>query len=136
MPKGADLSGRIGQAPRAQHLPRAGSSSGGGGVISSHSLPGGYSENTLDEPISATILRDLKKVWHKTVQVLVPKGRENALKEWDLWGPMLMCLSLAIIMSSLAPEKQASTVFTGVFVIVCFGSSVVTLNCKLLGGNV
>ncbi|KAJ2360528.1 hypothetical protein IW150_007475 [Coemansia sp. RSA 2607] len=134
-PKRPDLSGRIGGV--------GGSSSGGGNpsigpqsAYTSNTLPGGYHTNTLDEPILTTIGRDFGKVGRKTVQVLYPKGRDNALKEWDLWGPLFFCLSLAIIMSFLAPDQQASAVFTGVFALVCIGSCVVTLNCKLLGGHV
>ncbi|KAJ2161375.1 hypothetical protein GGF46_001553 [Coemansia sp. RSA 552] len=105
-------------------------------AYASGALPGGYHANTLDEPILTTIGRDFGKVGRKTVQVLYPKGRDNALQEWDLWGPLFFCLSLAVIMSFLAPDQQASAVFTGVFALVCIGSCVVTLNCKLLGGHV
>ena len=35
-----------------------------------------------------------------------------------------------------APPEQSLQIFTGVFVIVCVGSVVVTLNAKLLGGKV
>ncbi|KAJ1862609.1 hypothetical protein LPJ73_000718, partial [Coemansia sp. RSA 2703] len=78
-PKRPDLSGRIGGV--------GGSSSGGGNpsigpqsAYTSNTLPGGYHTNTLDEPILTTIGRDFGKVGRKTVQVLYPKGRDNALK--------------------------------------------------------
>ncbi|KAJ2613241.1 hypothetical protein H4S08_002325 [Coemansia sp. RSA 1365] len=133
--KRPDLSGSIGGRIGG------GQSVGSGPVgpqqaYTSSTLPGGYHTNTLDEPILTTIGRDFSKVGRKTIQVLYPKGRDNALQEWDLWGPLFFCLSLAIIMSFLAPEQQESAVFTGVFALVCIGSCVVTLNCKLLGGHV
>ncbi|KAI7850598.1 Yip1 domain-containing protein [Circinella umbellata] len=93
-------------------------------------------EDTLDEPVSTTILRDLKQVANKLQQVLHPKGDRNVLKDWDLWGPLILCLSLAIILSGSAPGDQAVSIFTGVFVIVWLGAAVVTLNAKLLGGAV
>ncbi|KAJ2653664.1 hypothetical protein IWW40_000359 [Coemansia sp. RSA 1250] len=130
--KRPDLSGSIGGRLGSG----AGGSSAGPQSLTSNTLPGGYHTNTLDEPILTTIGRDFSKVGRKTVQVLYPKGRNDALQEWDLWGPLFFCLSLAIIMSFLAPDQQASAVFTGVFALVCIGSCVVTLNCKLLGGHV
>ncbi|KAI7834282.1 hypothetical protein BX661DRAFT_176912 [Kickxella alabastrina] len=139
--KRADLSGSIGgrmgssNPPPATGNPAA-AAVGPQSVYTSNALPGGYHTNTLDEPILTTIGRDFSKVGRKTVQVLYPKGRTDALHEWDLWGPLFFCLSLAITMSLLSTDQQASAVFTGVFALVCIGSCVVTFNCKLLGGHV
>ncbi|KAI9474063.1 MAG: Yip1 domain-containing protein [Benjaminiella poitrasii] len=93
-------------------------------------------EDTLDEPVTVTISRDLKKVGNKLLQVLHPKGDRHVLKDWDLWGPLLLCLTLAILLSLRAPEKQAVAIFTGVFIIVWLGAAVVTINAKMLGGAV
>ncbi|KAJ1996377.1 hypothetical protein GGI26_001734 [Coemansia sp. RSA 1358] len=136
--KRPDLSGSIGGRLGASgsSTPAPAGSVGPQTAYSSNTLPGGYHTNTLDEPILTTIGRDFGKVGRKTIQVLYPKGRDNALKEWDLWGPLFFCLSLAVTMSFLAPDQQESAVFTGVFALVCIGSCVVTLNCKLLGGHV
>ncbi|KAJ1979065.1 hypothetical protein H4R34_002978 [Dimargaris verticillata] len=101
-----------------------------------HTSPPPMYGNTLDEPVLTTIMRDLKNVGIKLTQVLLPKSRENSLRDWDLWGPLLLCLSLAIIMSLQAPDKQSAAVFTGVFVIVWCGAAIVTLNSKLLGGRI
>jgi len=95
-----------------------------------------YASDTLDEPVSVTILRDLRNVAIKLQQVLHPNGRRDVLKDWDLWGPLILCLSLAIILSFTAPDEQQISVFTGVFVIVWCGSAIVTINAKLLGGAV
>ena len=59
----------------------------------------------------------------------------NQLRDWDLWGPLFICLSLAIILSLRAPAKQTSHVFTTVFVVMWMGSLVVTINAQLLGAN-
>ncbi|KAI9258347.1 Yip1 domain-containing protein [Helicostylum pulchrum] len=93
-------------------------------------------EDTLDEPVTVTIMRDLKKVAYKLLQVLHPNGDRNVLRDWDLWGPLLLCLTLAILLSVRAPDAQAVPIFTGVFVIVWLGAAIVTLNAKLLGGCV
>ncbi|KAI0044929.1 Yip1-domain-containing protein [Auriscalpium vulgare] len=95
--------------------------------------------DTLDEPITATIGRDLLSIFNKLVQVLYPirkgAGRE-VLKDWDLWGPLILCLLLGIMLSVNAPPNQALGVFTSVIMIVCLGSLVVTVQAKLLGGRV
>lgn len=81
-------------------------------------------------------LRDLRAIYNKVVQVLRPSSQNAVLRDWDLWGPLLFTITLAILLSLDAPPAQSLTVFTGVFVIVSVGSVVVTLNCKLLGGKV
>ncbi|KAF8322488.1 Yip1-domain-containing protein [Clavulina sp. PMI_390] len=95
--------------------------------------------DTLDEPVLTTISRDLLSIYTKLIQVLWPRrtgaGRE-VLRDWDLWGPLILCLALGIMLSVNAPPTQALGVFTGVVVIVSLGSLVVTLNAKLLGGRV
>ncbi|GAB5585610.1 hypothetical protein Unana1_00510 [Umbelopsis nana] len=99
--------------------------------------PSGYTgEDTLDEPVSVTIMRDLRQVAQKLRQVLYPQGDRNVLRDWDLWGPLILCLALAITLSAEAPADQAVAIFTGVFVIVWLGAAVVTLNAKVLGGAV
>ena len=65
---------------------------------------GGYSQgapesptaealNTLDEPVWHTIRRDLKRIYGNLVLVVFPfKNRDQqsaALRNWDLWGPMV-----------------------------------------------
>ncbi|KAK9761781.1 hypothetical protein K7432_013066 [Basidiobolus ranarum] len=105
-----------------------------GSGVDGHALPRTL-EDTLDEPINATIMRDLSNIQKKCKQVLLPKGGDNSLKDWDLWGPLLLCLILAIMLSLMAPAEQATSVFTGIFVIIWFGAAVVTLNAKLLGGK-
>lgn len=53
----------------------------------------------------------------------------------DLWGPLVLCLLLSIILSFNAPDDQKALVFAAVFVIVWLGSAIVTVNALLLGGN-
>jgi protein YIPF6 len=50
-------------------------------------------------------------------------------------GPMIFCLLLSLFLSIRAQDKQKSLVFSGVFSIVWIGEAVVTVQIKLLGGN-
>ncbi|KAI0117282.1 Yip1-domain-containing protein [Daldinia grandis] len=67
-------------------------------------------------------------------------GHANAmspgLRDWDLWGPLVFCLVLAALLSYCSAEGQKDVVFSGVFAIVWIGEAVVTLQIKLLGGNI
>ena len=102
------------------------------------SVTGGESY-TLNEPVSVTFMRDLRRVGRKLRTVLLPMQAEEEtlreLRDWDLWGPLLLCLTLSVITSSGAPNGQQSLVFASVFVIVWVGAAVVTLNAQLLGGK-
>ncbi|KAF7312397.1 Protein YIP [Mycena indigotica] len=94
--------------------------------------------DTLDEPVSKTLARDLFSIYTKLIQVLYPRrssGRE-VLRDWDLWGPLMLCLALGIMMSISAPEKQSLNIFTSVIVICSIGALTVTIQAKLLGGRV
>jgi hypothetical protein len=103
--------------------------------------------NTLDEPIRDTIWRDVRAVGLKFKHVLYPVEKTSLLKEWDLWGPLILCTFMATILQShiddddhVHGEKGAGgdggPEFAEVFVIVWAGSLVVTLNTKLLGGHI
>lgn len=99
--------------------------------------PGAPNFNTLDEPIRETILRDVKAVGVKFYHVLIPKEKNTLLKEWDLWGPLVLCTFMAtILQGSSADMYDGGPEFAQVFVIVWIGAMIVTLNSKLLGGNI
>lgn len=57
------------------------------------------------------------------------------LRDWDLWGPLIFCLLLSMLLSFNHEAKQRDEVFSGVFAMVWIGEAVVTLQIKLLGGN-
>ncbi|KAF9267814.1 Yip1-domain-containing protein [Marasmius fiardii PR-910] len=135
-----------GSASAAQLSGNIGSSSGGSSQLQgARQTVGGirvetrYSgADTLDEPITATIARDLLSIYSKLVQVVYPRrssGRE-VLKDWDLWGPLVLCLLLAIMLSVNAPQTQSLSVFSSVVVICSLGALTVTVQAKLLGGRV
>lgn len=107
------------------------------------SLPMGSSRrddefSTLDEPVKETILRDVRAVGNKFVHVLYPKRSSALLRDWDLWGPLLLCVTLALLLQGGAADSddQGGPQFAEVFVIIWFGSIIITLNSKLLGGTI
>lgn len=85
--------------------------------------------------------------------ILEQGGMSEGLRDWDLWyaallrlhaeeransvhrGPLLFCLLLSFFLSLGAREDQRSAVFSGVFALIWIGEAVVTLQIKLLGGN-
>eukprot|EP00659_Diplonema_papillatum_P005387 gene5387-8225_t len=99
-------------------------------------------ESTIDEPIWDTIRRDSYSIMRKVRIVAVPFSARpedvNELRDWDLWGPLLLSLLLAFILTSHHEGlgAGASVTFAAVFVIVSVGSAIVTLNAKFLGGRI
>lgn len=106
----------------------------------SASSPGGQEDglSTLDEPLRDTVLRDLRAVGNKFVHVLYPKKSQALLRDWDLWGPLLLCVALALLLQGGSADSpdDGGPQFAEVFVIVWLGSLVITLNSKLLGGTI
>lgn len=96
----------------------------------------GYS-STLDEPVRETIMRDLRAVMNKFSHIIYPRKDSELLHDWDLWGPLLLCIVLAVLLQqgSVSADGSRSPQFTEVFVAVWAGSAVVTMNSQLLGGK-
>jgi hypothetical protein len=72
-------------------------------------------------------------------EALLGTGEQSSvsagIKDWDLWGPLIFCLLLSLLLSWQAKAEQRDVVFSGVFAMVWIGEAVVTLQIKLLGGN-
>lgn len=62
--------------------------------------------STLDEPVKETILRDLRAVGNKFIHVLYPKRSSALLRDWDLWGPLLLCVTLALLLQGGAADSE------------------------------
>eukprot|EP00736_Rhodelphis_marinus_P001371 Rmarinus@m.27821 len=92
--------------------------------------------NTLNEEISVTLMRDVIRVGRRLRLVLLPSyGDIKAeLRDWDLWGPLLICLVLAVQLSIVAPDDEASLIFSSTFIVMWVGAAAITLNARLLGG--
>uniref|UniRef100_A0A8B9NE46 Protein YIPF n=1 Tax=Accipiter nisus TaxID=211598 RepID=A0A8B9NE46_9AVES len=87
--------------------------------------------STLDEPVRDTIV-SLCSVYGKTCVLPL------SLEDWDLWGPLVLCVSLALMLQggSADSKDDGGPQFAEVFVIIWFGAVVITLNSKLLGGTI
>lgn len=67
--------------------------------------------------------------------LLAQGNMSEGLRDWDLWGPLVFCLLLSLFLSFRADTEQKELVFSGVFAMVWIGKAVVTMQIKLLGGN-
>lgn len=68
-------------------------------------------------------------------EALLQSNMTPGLRDWDLWGPLIFCLLLSLLLSFTARADQKDAVFSGVFAMIWLGEAVVTLQIKLLGGN-
>ncbi|KAJ8027983.1 Protein YIPF6 [Holothuria leucospilota] len=111
-------------------------------------IPGAQDEDaepsTLDEPVYDTVMRDVYAVGIKFWHVLYPRQSKTLLKEWDLWGPLILCTLMAILLqgstedgedSKDSGDKAGKIEFSQVFGLLAFGAVSVALNSKLLGGS-
>ncbi|PAA64719.1 hypothetical protein BOX15_Mlig002884g1 [Macrostomum lignano] len=94
--------------------------------------------STLDEPVKDTILRDVKAVGVKFYHVFIPRSSKSLLRDWDLWGPLILCTFLATLLQghSSAGSNDGGPQFAQVFIVFWVGACAVTLNAKLLGGDI
>lgn len=103
-----------------------------------------YDYNQLDEPILDTILRDLGGIYEKMKIIAIPISSYDiykiVLRGWDLWGPLLLCTFLAFNLhnddtinnSNSGSRHTIGPHFADVFVLIWFGSGLVSLNYRLL----
>jgi len=92
--------------------------------------------STLDEPVTVTILRDVKAVGYKFGHVFFPKKSNLLLKDWDLWGPLGLCIFLAILLQGNSSLDERAPEFASLFALFTCGAIVVTINTKLLSGKI
>jgi hypothetical protein len=92
--------------------------------------------STLDEPVSVTISRDLKAIGHKFSHVFYPKQSTLLLRDWDLWGPLSLCVLLSISLQGDSNFSTNAPEFASVFALIALGAIVVTVNTKLLSGKI
>ena len=91
-------------------------------------------KNTLNEPITDTILRDLNSIYFKLKFVINPFVNQNIkskhIKQWDLWGPLLFTILLSSTLAFRSTQK--SNTFSLVFIVFWLGSFLIYLNANLL----
>ena len=99
-------------------------------------------KNTQEESIWESVKRDLTQIGERIKYVIVPFGHEaamksNHLKNWDLWGPLLLCIMLSLTLTiNSEGNADSSSIFGTVFTQVWLGAVVVTINATLQEGNV
>ena len=93
------------------------------------------SPSTLDETIVETILRDLKLIYTKLKFVVIPYGskdkKSHHIKQWDLWGPLILNLILACTLALNSEDKSQMIIL--VFGIFWIGGVILFLNANFLG---
>jgi hypothetical protein len=82
-----------------------------------------------------TIYRDLYLVYTKLKFVINPytsnEVKSYHIKQWDLWGPLLLVIFLACTLAFNSSDKSQTVIL--VFLIFWLGSFLVFLNAHLLG---
>lgn len=105
--------------------------------FNSYQLPFTFSKDTLNEPIITTIYRDLFLIYTKLKFVVNPftslEEKNYHIKQWDLWGPLLLTVFLACTLAINSDSKSQTVAL--VFIIFWIGSFLVYLNANLLGVN-
>ena len=95
--------------------------------------------STLDETVLETLGRDLKRICHKLEYVLLPRfsaNKSTELQNWDLWGPLAICILLCVTISVGRDGTSTDTSFISVFAIVWFGGIIITFNAQFLGAKI
>jgi protein YIPF6 len=90
---------------------------------------------TLNESVQESIMRDLMQIKTKLFFVFSLPSVASPFKDWDLWGPFLICLALSAMLSYQAGPSGQS-IFSLIFTLFWIGSSIVTLNAGLLRGKI
>ncbi|XP_053208914.1 protein YIPF6-like [Panonychus citri] len=97
--------------------------------------------DTLDEPVRVTLLRDLQSVASKMKYILFPISRteirKHFLRDWDLWGPLLLCTFMALFLHHYSHDdddhmKKSGPQLSELFGLIWFGSYIVSINFKML----
>ena len=92
-------------------------------------------KNTLNESVLTTINRDLSLIYSKIKYVVNPfisrDQKKYHIRQWDLWGPLLLNMILAGTLSFNTKEKSQMT--TLIFIIFWLGGVILYLNANFLG---
>ena len=87
-------------------------------------------QGTLDESVYATVSRDFSMIYNKLKYVINPfisrEMKYNHIRQWDLWGPLLLNLILASTLAINTKEKGQITSL--IFIIFWLGGVAIYLN--------
>ena len=96
---------------------------------------GKYLGGTLDESIYLTISRDFSMIYTKLKYVLNPfiskEKKYSQIRQWDLWGPLLLNIALSLTLSFNVKEKGQITSL--IFITFWLGGFAIFLNNYILG---
>ena len=116
---------------------------GGGALGAPGAGPPGAGRGTLDESVWATLRRDAGLVAGNVRAVVLPFGGaarrgecQAVLRNWDLWGPLVFTLVLALTLTAGSAKEKAAATFSIVFSVLSVGALVLTANVILLGGSI
>ncbi len=70
---------------------------------------------------------DLGAVIRKFGYAIIPRHSSTLLQQWDLWGPLILVTTLAILLQSNATKSSAGVQFAEVFTLMLIGSIAVTV---------
>lgn len=91
--------------------------------------------STLDESVYTTINRDFNLIYLKLKYVINPfisrEKKYSQIRQWDLWGPLLLNLILACTLTFNTKDKSQIT--TLIFIIFWMGGFIIYLNNHFLG---
>ena len=92
-------------------------------------------KGTLDEAVCITISRDVNLIFNKLKYVINPfiskQKKYSQIRQWDLWGPLILNLTLAFTLTLNTKEKGQITSL--IFIIFWLGGSIIYLNNHFLG---
>ena len=92
-------------------------------------------QNTLNEAVYETICRDFFLIYLKLKYVINPfiskEKKYIQIRQWDLWGPLILNIILSITLSFNTKEKGQITSL--IFIIFWFGGLAIYLNNYFLG---
>jgi len=77
---------------------------------------------------------DLIAVFNKFNHALIPRQSSSLLQQWDLWGPLILITTLAILLQSNATKYSNGVHFAEVFTLMFIGSIIVTV-CYIVNYN-
>ena len=104
-----------------------------------NSLPGNQLRTTplgpMNEPVTETMKKECKIIGSKLKYVLWPFGKENnpaLLQEWDMWGPLIILLSLTAILTVEHGVKKSNEIFGAIYFLYFGGAFVVSTNALLV----
>ena len=87
-------------------------------------------KSTLDESVYSTISRDLSMICKKLKYVINPfiskQMKYNHIRQWDLWGPLLLNIILACTLALNTKDKGQITSL--IFIIFWMGGVAIYLN--------